>query len=73
MSEIETKHNMVSIKIDGVEYKAREGEYIPKCCSCPIIYLFLLSAYLTRCSPTLACRICLVEAEWKARFKQCKC
>ncbi len=28
MSEIETKHNMVSIKIDGVEYKAREGEYI---------------------------------------------
>ncbi len=28
MSELQTVEDMISIKIDGVEYKAKEGEYI---------------------------------------------
>ncbi len=64
MSEIETKHNMVSIKIDGVEYKAREGEYILNAARANNLFIPAI-CYLTRCSPTLACRICLVEADGK--------
>jgi NADH-quinone oxidoreductase subunit G len=64
MSEIETKHKMVSIKIDGVEYKAKEGEYILNAARANNVFIPAI-CYLTRCSPTLACRICLVEANGK--------
>jgi len=64
MSEIETKHKMVSIKIDGVEVKAKEGEYILNAARANGIFIPAI-CYLTRCSPTLACRICLVEADGK--------
>ncbi len=64
MSEMETAKNMISIKIDGVEYKAKEGEYILNAARANDIFIPAI-CYLTRCSPTLACRICLVEADGK--------
>ena len=64
MSELQTVENMVSITIDGVEYKAKEGEYILNAARANDIFIPAI-CYLTRCSPTLACRICLVEADGK--------
>jgi len=64
MSELQTAENMVSITIDGVEYKAKEGEYILNAARANDIFIPAI-CYLTRCSPTLACRICLVEADGK--------
>lgn len=64
MSEVKTVENMVSITIDGTEYKAKEGEYILNAARANDIFVPAI-CYLTRCSPTLACRICLVEADGK--------
>jgi len=64
MSEVQTVENMVSITIDGVEYKAKEGEYILNAARANDVFIPAI-CYLTRCSPTLACRICLVEANGK--------
>lgn len=64
MSEVQTVENMVSIKIDGVEYQAKEGEYILNAARANNVFIPAI-CYLTRCSPTLACRICLVEADGK--------
>ena len=64
MSEVQTVDNMISIKIDGIEYKAKEGEYILNAARANDIFIPAI-CYLTRCSPTLACRICLVEADGK--------
>jgi len=64
MSEVKTVDNMVSITIDGIEYKAKEGEYILNAARANDIFVPAI-CYLTRCSPTLACRICLVEADGK--------
>jgi NADH-quinone oxidoreductase subunit G len=64
MSEVKTVENMVSITIDGQEYKAKEGEYILNAARANDIFIPAI-CYLTRCSPTLACRICLVEADGK--------
>ncbi len=64
MSEVKTVENMVSIKIDGVEYQAKEGEYILNAARANDVFIPAI-CYLTRCSPTLACRICLVEADGK--------
>ena len=64
MSEVQTVDNMVSIKIDGIEYKAKEGEFILNAARANDIFIPAI-CYLTRCSPTLACRICLVEADGK--------
>ena len=64
MSEVQTVDNMVTISIDGVEYKAKEGEYILNAARANDVFIPAI-CYLTRCSPTLACRICLVEADGK--------
>ena len=64
MSEVQTVDNMISIKIDGIEYKAKEGEFILNAARANDIFIPAI-CYLTRCSPTLACRICLVEADGK--------
>ncbi|MEA3419897.1 MAG: NADH-quinone oxidoreductase subunit G [Campylobacterota bacterium] len=56
--------NEITIKIDGVEYKTQEGEYILNAARANDIFIPAI-CYLTRCSPTLACRICLVEADGK--------
>jgi len=67
MSEVKTVDNMVSITIDGIEYKAKEGEYILNAARANDIFIPAI-CYLTRCSPTLACRICLVEADGKQSY-----
>jgi len=54
----------ITIKIDGKECKAKEGEYILNIARANGIFIPAI-CYLTRCSPTLACRICLVEADGK--------
>jgi len=64
MSELQSIEKMISIKIDGVEYQAKEGEYILNAARANNIFIPAI-CYLTRCSPTLACRICLVEADGK--------
>jgi len=64
MSEVQVVDNMIDITIDGVEYKAKEGEYILNAARANDVFIPAI-CYLTRCSPTLACRICLVEADGK--------
>ncbi len=64
MGEVQTINSMVDITIDGVEYKAKEGEFILNAARANDIFIPAI-CYLTRCSPTLACRICLVEADGK--------
>ncbi len=54
----------ITIKIDGVECQAKEGEFILNVARANGIYIPAI-CYLTRCSPTLACRLCLVEADGK--------
>ncbi|SFV56826.1 NADH-ubiquinone oxidoreductase chain G [hydrothermal vent metagenome] len=64
MGEVKTVENMVSITIDGMEYQAKEGEFILNAARANDVFIPAI-CYLTRCSPTLACRICLVEADGK--------
>ena len=64
MSEVQTVDNMITITIDGTQYKAKEGEYILNAARANNVFIPAI-CYLTRCSPTLACRICLVEADGK--------
>ena len=54
----------ITIKIDGKEIKAKEGEYILNVARANGIFIPAI-CYVTRCSPTLACRLCLVEADGK--------
>lgn len=56
--------NNITINIDGKELQTREGEYILNAARANNIFIPAI-CYLTRCSPTLACRICLVEADGK--------
>jgi NADH-quinone oxidoreductase subunit G len=55
---------LITITIDGIECKGKEGEYILNIARANGIFIPAI-CYLTRCSPTLACRICLVEADGK--------
>ncbi len=54
----------ITITIDGREIKTQEGELILNAARANDIFIPAI-CYLTRCSPTLACRICLVEADGK--------
>lgn len=54
----------VTINIDGKEIVTQEGETILNAARANDIFIPAI-CYLTRCSPTLACRICLVEADGK--------
>jgi NADH-quinone oxidoreductase subunit G len=56
--------NEIKITIDGQECIAQEGEFILNIARRNGIYIPAI-CYLTGCSPTLACRICLVEADGK--------
>jgi len=56
--------SIVNIKIDGKEFAVKEGEYILNAARANDVFIPAI-CYLTRCSPTLACRICLVEADGK--------
>ena len=54
----------ITININGKECKAKEGEFILNIARRNGIYIPAL-CYLSECSPTLACRLCLVEADGK--------
>ncbi len=54
----------ITININGKECKAKEGEFILNIARRNNIYIPAL-CYLSECSPTLACRLCLVEADGK--------
>ncbi len=56
--------NAITVTIDGKECNAKEGEFILNIARANDIFVPAL-CYLTRCSPTLACRLCLVEADGK--------
>ncbi|MEA1918222.1 MAG: NADH-quinone oxidoreductase subunit G [Campylobacterota bacterium] len=56
--------NTITITIDGKEIQTQEGEFILNAARANDIFIPAI-CYLTRCSPTLACRICLVEADGK--------
>ena len=54
----------ITITIDGKEIKTQAGEYVLNAARANDIFIPAI-CYLTRCSPTLACRLCLVEADGK--------
>lgn len=56
--------NEITVTIDGRTVQTQEGEYILNAARANGIFIPAI-CYLTRCSPTLACRICLVEADGK--------
>ena len=56
--------DLITLTIDGKSVKAKEGETILNVARANGIFVPAL-CYLTRCSPTLACRLCLVEADGK--------
>ena len=66
----------ITINIDGKEIQTQEGEFILNAARANDIFIPAI-CYITRCSPTLACRICLVEADGKqvyacnAKSKDC--
>jgi len=56
--------NEITITIDGKAVQTQEGEFILNAARANGVFIPAI-CYLTRCSPTLACRICLVEADGK--------
>ncbi len=54
----------IKITIDGIECEAEAGEYVLNIARANDIFIPAI-CYLTNCSPTLACRLCLVEADGK--------
>lgn len=56
--------DMITLTIDGKSVEAKEGETILNTARANDIFVPAV-CYLTRCSPTLACRLCLVEADGK--------
>lgn len=57
----------VTINIDGVAIQAQEGEYVLRVARKNNIFIPAL-CYLNDCSPTLACRLCLVEIDGKRAY-----
>ena len=56
--------DLITLTIDGKSIQAKEGESILNVARGNDIFIPAV-CYLTRCSPTLACRLCLVEADGK--------
>ena len=54
----------ITVKINGVDYKAREGEFLLNIARRENVFIPAM-CYQTECSPTLACRLCIVEADGK--------
>jgi NADH-quinone oxidoreductase subunit G len=57
----------ITITIDGKVCECQEGEFILNVARAHDIYIPAI-CYLTRCSPTLACRLCLVEIDGKQAY-----
>lgn len=56
--------NEILITIDGKACRAKEGEYVLNVARRNGIFIPAL-CYVTNCSPTLACRLCLAEVDGK--------
>jgi len=56
--------DMITLTIDGKQVEAKDGESILNVARANDVFVPAV-CYLTRCSPTLACRLCLVEADGK--------
>ena len=56
--------DLINLTIDGKTCQAEEGEFLLNVARANDIFVPAI-CYLTRCSPTLACRLCLVEADGK--------
>ena len=56
--------DMITLTIDGKTVDAKDGESILNVARANNVFVPAV-CYLTRCSPTLACRLCLVEADGK--------
>lgn len=56
--------DMITLTIDGKSVEAKDGESILNVARANDVFVPAV-CYLTRCSPTLACRLCLVEADGK--------
>ena len=54
----------INLTIDGKKLQASEGETVLNIARANGIFIPAI-CYLTRCSPTLACRLCLVESDGK--------
>lgn len=54
----------ITVKINGVDYKAKEGEFLLNIARRENVFIPAI-CYQTECSPTLACRLCIVEADGK--------
>ena len=59
--------NEITITLDGKALRAREGETLLNIARANGIYIPAI-CYLTRCSPTLACRLCLVDVDGKRAY-----
>ncbi len=57
----------VMVTIDGQKCRAKEGEFILNIARRNGIFIPAI-CYLTNCSPTLACRLCLVEIDGKRAY-----
>jgi len=55
---------LVNVTIDGKECQAKEGESILNTARANDLFIPAI-CYQSKCSPTLACRLCLVEADGK--------
>ena len=56
--------NPITITIDGKQCHANEGDFILNVARAHDIFIPAI-CYLSKCTPTLACRLCLVEADGK--------
>ncbi len=57
-------NDLITLTINNKSLQAKEGESILNVARANDIFVPAV-CYLTRCSPTLACRLCLVEADGK--------
>ncbi len=57
----------VTVVIDGVKYEGKEGESVLNIARANGVFIPAL-CYLSNCSPTLACRLCLVEIDGKRAY-----
>lgn len=56
--------DLITLTINGKTVQAKDGDVILDVARANDIFVPAV-CYLTRCSPTLACRLCLVEADGK--------
>jgi len=54
----------ITVEINGIKCKAQEGEFLLNIARREDIFIPAI-CYQTQCSPTLACRLCIVEADDK--------